>query len=221
MGYQIDLKVIFDNMDEFVLAIGMTLVVSAVSLLVALVLGLIVAFMRISKVRPLSMIAQGYTNFFQGAPLYVLIFWVYYGVAMILNVNFKPFTAGVIALSTQYGAFLAEIYRSGIEAIGRGQREAAVAMGLTTPQTYRYIILPQAIRIVLPSLGNMWISIIKDSSLLSVIGVMEIMRTAYFNANDYFRPFEFYTVAAILYIALTFTFHFGNQALERRLRIGR
>lgn len=220
MGYDFDFKVILDNMDEFVLAIRMTLSVAGVALLVALAVGLIVALMRISKSPLLTLPAQGYINFFRGAPLYVLIFWIYYGVATAIGVNFKPFTAGVIALSAQYGAFLAEVYRSGIEAIDRGQREAALAVGITTPQAYRYIILPQAIRIILPSLGNMWISMIKDSSLLSVIGVMEIMRTAYLNSNDYFRPFEFYTVAALLYVALTFVFFYGNQALERRLRIG-
>jgi len=220
MGYELDMKVIWDNMDEFVLAVRMTLVLSAVAMLVALVLGLIVALLRVSKFRFLNTPARAYINFFQGAPQYVLIFWVYYGLAMLLDVNFRPFTAGVVSLSTQYGGFLAEIYRSGIEAIGRGQTEAAVAMGLTTVQSYRYIILPQAIRIVLPSIGNMWIAMIKDSSLISVIGVMEIMRTAYLNSNDYFRPFEFYSLAAVLYIALTFIFFYGNQALERRLQVG-
>jgi His/Glu/Gln/Arg/opine family amino acid ABC transporter permease subunit len=219
MGYQFDLKIIADNIDEFVLAIVMALAVAAVSMVVSLVLGLIVALIRISRYSALSAAARGYINFFQGAPLYVLIFWVYYGIAMLLGLNFRPFTAGVIALSAQYGAFLAEIYRSGIEAIGRGQREAAVSMGLTTAQSYRYVILPQAVRVVLPSIGNMWIAMIKDSSLLSVIGVMEIMRTAYLNSNDYFRPFEFYTLAALIYIALTFLFFYSNQLVERRLKI--
>jgi His/Glu/Gln/Arg/opine family amino acid ABC transporter permease subunit len=220
VGYDFDLKVIVDNLDEFVAAVGMTLLVAAVSMVAALVVGLVVAFMRISRFSIFRAAAQGYINFFQGAPLYVLIFWVYYGVAMLVGVNFQPFTAGAIALTTQYGAYMAEIYRSGIQAIERGQREAAVSMGLTTTQTYRHIILPQALRIVLPSLGNMWIAMIKDSSLLSIIGVMEIMRTAYLNSNDYFRPFEFYTLAALLYIALTFLFFYSNQALERKLKIG-
>jgi His/Glu/Gln/Arg/opine family amino acid ABC transporter permease subunit len=220
MSFEFNFRVIWDNLDEFGLAVRMTLVLSAVAMLVALVLGLIVALLRISKSRVLSALARAYVNFFQGAPQYILVFWVYYGLAMLLGVNFKPFTAGVISLSTQNGGFLAEVYRSGIEAIGRGQREAAIAMGLTTAQSYRYIILPQAIRIILPALGNVWIAMIKDSSLISVIGVMEIMRTAYMNSNDYFRPFEFYSLAAVLYIALTFIFFYGNQALERRLSIG-
>ncbi len=220
MGYDFDFKIIADNMDEFVLAIAMALLISAVSMVVALVVGLVVALMRISSNPILRTPAQAYINFFQGAPLFVLIFWVYYGIAMMAGVNFQPFTAGVIALSTQYGAFLAEIYRSGIEAIGRGQQEAATSMGLTKIQTYQHIILPQAVRVVLPSLGNMWIAMVKDSSLLSIIGVMEIMRTAYMNSNDYFRPFEFYTLAALIYICLTFVFFYGNQLIERRLKIG-
>jgi ABC-type amino acid transport system permease subunit len=137
-----------------------------------------------------------------------------------LGIKFAPFVAGVVSLSMQYAASIAEIYRAGIEAIGRGQTESAASVGLTKVQCYRYIVLPQAIRIVLPPLGNSWISMMKDSSLVSVIGVMEIMLTANLKANDYFRPFEFFTFAAVLYIALTFLFSFGNQMLERKLRIG-
>jgi His/Glu/Gln/Arg/opine family amino acid ABC transporter permease subunit len=219
MGYRFDFRVVFNNAGEFLLAVRVTLSVAALGMLVALVLGLIVALMRISKLRILNTPAQTYINFFQGTPLYVLIFWVYYGLAMLFNINFQPFTAGVICLGTQYGAFLAEIYRSGIQAIDRGQREAAAAVGLTTPQSYRHVILPQALRIVLPSLGNMWIAMIKDTSLLWVIGVVEIMRTAYMNSNDYFKPFEFYSTAAFLYIALTFIFFYANQLVERKLKV--
>ncbi len=218
MGYRIDLKVVVDSLGAFAAGVRMTLEVAALSMLVALIVGLIVALMRISRSRLLSTPAQAFINVFQGAPLFVLIFWVYYGLSIMLGISFQPFTAGVIALSAQYGAYLAEIYRSGIQAIDRGQREAATAVGLKTAQAYRYIILPQAIRIVLPSLGNNWIAMIKDSSLLWVIGVMEIMRTARMKANDYLKPFEFYTVAAILYIALTFIFFYAFQFIERRLK---
>lgn len=219
MGYRFSFKVITDNLDEFIPAIGLTLLVSLVAMLVALVLGLIVALMRLSRSRVLNTPARAYITFFTGTPIYVLIFWVYYGLAMMINVNFSPFVAGAISLSTQYGGYMAEVYRSGIEAIGRGQREAAAAMGLTAAQSFRYIVFPQAIRIVLPSIGNNWIAMVKDSSLLNVIGVMEIMRTAYINSNDYFRPFEFYTLAAVIYIALTFVFSFGNRQMERWLKI--
>ncbi len=219
MGYRIDLKVVVDSLGAFAAGVRMTLLVAGVSMLVALILGLIVALMRISRSRILSAPAQAFINIFQGAPLFVLIFWVYYGLSIMVGISFKPFTAGVIALSAQYAAYLAEIYRSGIQAIDRGQREAATAMGLKTAQAYRYIILPQAIRIVLPSLGNNWIGMIKDSSLLWVIGVMEIMRTARMKSNDYLKPFEFYSFAAILYIALTFIFFYGFQFLERKLKV--
>jgi His/Glu/Gln/Arg/opine family amino acid ABC transporter permease subunit len=218
MNYDFDFKVIVDNLDEYVLAIRTTLLVAAVAMVVALVLGLVVALLRMSKSRLVNAPAQAYINFFQGAPMYVLVFWVYYGLASLLGINFKPFVAGVLALSAQYGAYMAEIYRSGIQAIDRGQREAAAAVGLTTGQGFRYIILPQAVRIVMPSLGNNWIAMVKDSALLSVIGVMEIMRTSYMNSNDYFKPFEFYTFAAVIYITLTFIFFYANQVIERRLK---
>jgi His/Glu/Gln/Arg/opine family amino acid ABC transporter permease subunit len=219
MGYRFDFRVIFSNAGEFLLAVRMTLSVAALGMVVALVLGLIVALMRMSKLRLLNTPAQAYINFFQGTPLYVLVFWVYYGLAMLLNLNLQPFTAGVICLGMQYGAFLAEIYRSGIQAVDRGQREAAAAVGLTIPQSYRHVILPQALRIVLPSIGNSWIGMIKDSSVLWVIGLMEIMRTAYMNSNDYFKPFEFYTTAAVLYIVLTFIFFYANHWIERKLKV--
>ena len=219
MGYDIDLEVVRRNIGDFVLAIEMTLAISAVAMVLSLVAGLLVALLRVSKTQFLRAPAQAYINFFRGAPQYILIFWVYYGLAMLFKVNFSPFTAGVISLSLQYGASLAEVYRSGIEAVGKGQREAAMATGLTPMQATRYIVLPQAIRIVLPALGNSWISMVKDSSLVSAIGVMDIMLVASLRANDYFRPFEFLTLAALLYIGLTFIFFYVNQSLENRLRM--
>jgi His/Glu/Gln/Arg/opine family amino acid ABC transporter permease subunit len=219
MGYELDLRVVWTNMDEFALAVQMTLLLSAAAMLLALVMGLVISLLRVSKLRLLQAPARAYINFFRGAPQYVLIFWVYYGLAMILGVRFAPFTAGVLSLSMQYSASLAEIYRAGIEAVGKGQTESAASVGMTKAQITRYVVLPQAIRIILPALGNSWISMVKDSSLVSVIGVMEIMLVANLNANDYFRPFEFFTLAAVLYIAMTFVFFYGNQALERKLRI--
>lgn len=219
MDYRIDLRVVWNNLPEFFPAIMMTLFLGTGAMFFGLIVGLVIALMRMSKYRALSAPASAYINFFRGAPQYVLIFWVYYGLAVLFGLNFAPITAGLISLSAQYGAYLAEVYRSGIEAIGRGQREAALSMGLGTWQSYRYIILPQAIRIVLPPIGNNWIGAIKDSSLISVIGVMEVMRVSYINSNDYFRPFEFYILAALIYIVLAFTLSRINNAVEAKLRI--
>jgi His/Glu/Gln/Arg/opine family amino acid ABC transporter permease subunit len=219
MGYRMDWSVVWSSLGVFVSAVRMTLTVAVVSMIVALVVGLIIALLRMSKSRLLNTPAQLFINFFRGTPLFVLIFWVYYGLSILLGISFTPFTAGVIALSAQYSAYMAEVYRSGIQAIDRGQREAATAVGLTATQSFRYIVLPQAIRVVMPSLANNWTAMVKDTSLLWVIGVMEIMRTAYMKSNDYFRPFEFYTTAAILYIGLTFIFYYATQFIERRLKI--
>ncbi|MFC2046040.1 amino acid ABC transporter permease [Chloroflexota bacterium] len=118
-------------------------------------------------------------------------------------------------LPQQYGGYLAEIFRSGIEAIGKGQTEAAMSMGLTTAQSYRYVVLPQAIRIVIPPVGNMWVGALKDSSLVSYLGVMELMRTTMLHANLSWRPFEFYTITALIYVLLAWLSAQGISRLER------
>jgi ABC-type amino acid transport system permease subunit len=169
----------------------------------------------------LSWLAGAYIQFFRGIPQYVFLIWLYYGVAMLTGINFAPIQAGIIALTLQYGGYLAEIFRAGIEAIGKGQTESALSVGLSRAQTYRYIILPQAFRIILPPTANMFIGMLKDSSLVSIIGVMELMRTTTVKSNLYFRPFEFFTTAALIYIALTFVFSTLVNRLEWRLKYSR
>jgi ABC-type amino acid transport system permease subunit len=148
----------------------------------------------------------------------VFLLWLYYGLALLFQINFQPITAGVIALSVQYGAYLSEIFRSGIQAIHKGQVEAGLSVGLSRLSIYRRIVLPQAYRIVLPPTVNMWISMLKDTALVSVIGVTELMRTTEIQSNFYFRPFEFYTAAALIYVVMTLVFARLALVLERRLR---
>ena len=146
-------------------------------------------------------------------PQFVFLLWLYYGIAILLGINFRPITAGVIALSVQYAAYLSEIYRAGIQAIHKGQMEAGLSVGLSKPRIYQRIILPQAFRIVLPPTVNMWIGMLKDTSLVSVIGVQELMRTTDLQSNFYFRPFEFYFVATGLYLAMALGFRAGLSAI--------
>jgi His/Glu/Gln/Arg/opine family amino acid ABC transporter permease subunit len=186
---------------------------------VALVLGLVVAFVRISPIKPLSWLANLYVQFFRGIPQFVFLLWLYYGISILLGINFQPITAGVIALSIQHGAYLSEIFRAGIQAIHKGQMEAGLSVGLSKPRIYQRIILPQAFRIVLPPVVNTWIGMLKDTSLVSVIGVHELMRTTELQSSYYFRPFEFYTAAALLYVAMTFVFSRLAGLIEARLRI--
>ena len=204
--------------DVLLLSLRYTLLLAVLALFFGCLIGLFVALLRISKIPVLSVLAGFYINFFRGIPQMVYLVWLYFGIAMATGIDFEPFVAAAMCLSTQYGGYLAEIFRSGIEAIGKGQREAAVAMGLTTAQNYRYIILPQAIRIVLPPIGNMWVGAIKDSSLVSYLGVMELMRTAMLQANITWRPFEFYTTTALIYVFLVWLSSRGVSALESRLK---
>ena len=176
------------------------------------------AFARISHLRPLSWLANLYVQFFRGIPQFVFLLWLYYGLSILLGINFKPITAGVIALSVQHGAYLSEIYRAGIQAIHKGQMEAGLSVGLSRPRIYQRIILPQAFRIIFPPVVNTWIGMLKDTALVSVIGVQELMRTTELQSNYYFRPFEFYTTAALLYVALTFIFSRLASLIEARLR---
>ena len=218
MRYHPDLSVVTARLPIIMMGLKLTLYVAAMAMAVALVLGLLVAFARISPVRPLSWLANLYVQFFRGIPQFVFLLWLYYGLSILLGINFTPITAGVIALSVQHGAYLSEIYRAGIQAIHKGQMEAGLSVGLSRPRIYQRMILPQAFRIVFPPVVNTWIGMLKDTALVSVIGVQELMRTTELQSNYYFRPFEFYTTAALLYVALTFIFSRLASLIEARLR---
>ena len=196
--------------------LGITLYVSVISMALALVLGLIIALIRMSKHRPVSLVAQIYINTFRAIPLFVFLIWLYYGLPIVIGFNFAPITAGVLCLTIQYSSWMAEIYRSGISAIGKGQREAAHSLGLTGYQTFTDVIFPQAIRIIIPPTGNMFVGMLKDSSLVGIIGVFELVRQAQLAVSQTFRPFEFYTAIAAIYILLTILLSQGVNLLERR-----
>ncbi len=194
----------------------MTLYITAVAMAIALVLGLAIALLRMARFRPISLFAQLYVNTFRAIPLFVFIIWLYYGLPIVIGINFTPITAGVICLSLQYAGWLAEIYRAGIGAIGKGQREAALSLGLTPVRTFVDVIFPQTLRIILPPIGNNFVGMLKDSSLVSIIGVFELVRQANLAVSLTFRPFEFYTVVALIYIVLTQVLSHGVAVLERR-----
>lgn len=219
MGYEFHFEVVLQQWQWIARGLGMTLYISTVSMVLALVLGLVIALCSLSSLAPLRALAHVYVQVFRGIPLLVFVIWMYYGVSMAAGVNFRPVTAGILCFTLQYGSWLSEIYRSGIQAVGRGQREAAASLGLTETQALTSVVLPQAIRIVLPGIANMFVGLIKDSSLVSVIGVFDLMRQAQLAASLTFRPFEFYTVTAAVYIALTFLVARGLVVLERRTHI--
>ncbi len=218
-GLDLEWDVVIERRDLIIAGIQYTIYIAVLAMSLALVLGLVIALLRLSRVKPVSLLAAAYINVFRAIPLLVFIIYVYYGVSIAIGVNFEPITAGVLALTLQYSAWLAEIFRSGIQAVPKGQAEAALSVGMGRVRTFCSIVLPQAIRIVIPPTGNMFVGMVKDSSLVSVIGVFELLRTTQLLVNQTFRPFEFYTAAVLAYLALTVLVATGVKWLERRYAI--
>jgi ABC-type amino acid transport system permease subunit len=172
-----------------------------------------------SKKPPFSWLAYVYTDFFRTTPPLVQLIWIFYVMPIVLHVSLSPVTSGVVALSLNAGAFLSEIFRAGLQSIERGQRDASMVLGLSSIQTFRHVVFPQAIRRVLPAAGNVFISLIKDSSLLSVIAVPELTYQSQIFVTNTFRPLELYTALAVLYFCLTYPLSLATSALERRYRL--
>ena len=219
MQYQPDIGVVIKQLPLILRGLELTLYVAVLAMALALVIGLIIALMRISPFIALRLFANGFIQFFRGIPQFVFLLWLYYGIALLFGINFQPITAGVIALSIQYGAYLSEIFRSGIQSVHKGQIEAGLSVGMSRFRIYQRIVLPQAFRVVLPPTVNMWISVLKDTALVSVIGVNELMRVTQIQSNYTFRPFEFYTTAALIYVALTLFFARIATMIETRVKI--
>jgi len=194
----------------------LTLKIALVSMAFAMVLGLIVALLRMSPIWPIRSLASLYISIFRAIPPLVFILWMYYGVTLVTGVNIEAFTSGVICLSLQYAAWLAEIYRSGLQAIDKGQGEAAMSTGLSRTRAFTRVIWPQAWRIIIPPIANNLVGIIKDSSLVGVIGLNELMRQSQIATSLTFRPFELYTAAMVIYIVLTLAIARMASFLEQR-----
>jgi|TARA_B100001105_G_scaffold246145_1_gene229569 His/Glu/Gln/Arg/opine family amino acid ABC transporter permease subunit len=195
-----------------------TIYISAISMIFALIIGLFISILRLSKIYILVLISRTYIEFFRGIPLFVFIIWLYYGLAMVSGINFDPITAGIICLSMQHGGYLAEIYRAGIQAVAKGQWEASFSLGFSIINTFIRIIFPQAVKIIIPPTANMFIGMLKDSALVSIIGVNELMRQSQIATSLTFRPFEFYTVTALIYIILTLGLSQMARFLELRMK---
>ncbi len=204
--------------------ISVTIYTTLVGFFIAMVFGLLAGLGRISKNVFISNIATAYVEFIRGVPTLVLIFTVAFVIVpelskyMGVENSVAPNTRAIIALSVIYGAFLAEIFRAGIESIPRGQMEAARSLGMNYGQSMRYIILPQAIRNISPALGNDFIAMLKDSSLVSVLAVRDLTQQARLYAGSSFRFRETYLVLTFLYLAMTLTLSLLLRWYEQRIR---
>ncbi len=194
-----------------------TIAVSSVSIVLAMMLGLLVALPGFSERRALRWFNRGYVEIVRAVPLLVLLLWVYYGLPVVFGWSIDIFWAGVLALALSDSAFQAEIFRGGIQSIERGQHEASHALGLNTYQRMRFIILPQAIRRILPPLGNQLVYMLKMSSLVSVIGLSDLTRRANELSVSEYRPLEIYTVLVLEYLVLILLVSAGVRKMERKL----
>ena len=196
-----------------------TVQISFFSMLLALVLGLVTAIGRLSRLWPVRVCAGIYLEVVRGTPLLVQLFIVYYGLPS-LGVRLEPFMAGFLTLGVHYGAYLSEVYRAGILSVDRGQWEAATSIGMGRTMVMREIILPQAIRTILPPIGNYFISMLKDSALVATISVTELLRSGQLRVAITFRAMDIYLMVALIYLVISYALSLLIRALERRATRG-
>ena len=181
--------------------IAITFEVTFASIALSLVVGLITGLGRISHNRIINLIASTYVEVVRGIPLLVQLFYIYYALGQFVRV--PDMMAAIIAMSFCYGAYMGEVFRAGIESIDRGQREASFSLGFNSTQTMFYVILPQALRTILPPVGNEFIALLKDTSLVSILAVSDLLRRGREFASESFMYFETYTMVAIIYLIIT------------------
>jgi polar amino acid transport system permease protein len=180
-----------------------TVTVSLLAFVLACVLGLVLGFMRLARLLPVRMVAAAYIQFIRGTPLLLQLFFLYY-VLPYAGIVMSPFMSGVLGLTLNYAAYMAEVFRSGIQAIAKGQSEAGFALGMSRGLLMRRIIMPQAMRIIIPSLGNFFVSIFKDSALVSVLTLRDLMFSGQLLASSTFKHFEIFTMVAVIYFLISY-----------------
>lgn len=212
-------KVMTDALPYLLQGLYMTLLISILSIIFSLIIGLIACFMRMSKYVILRYPAAIYVNLIRGTPILIQILFIYFGAPTALDIHLSAFTAGLIAISFNIGAYNTEIFRGGIESIGKGQMEAGRSLGFSYAQTMALIILPQAVRRMIPSFVNQLTHAIKDTSMLSVIGIAELTMVGQSIYAMNFRSFEILTMVGLFYFITIYTVSLISTKMERRFVI--
>jgi len=214
MSFNFDLVV--NSFPLLLLGAGVTIKITAMSVAVGVIIGLFVGIARICRIKPLEWLAAVYVDFFRGTPLLVQIFLVYFALPVITGQRIDPYIAAIGACGINSGAYVAEIFRAGIQSIDNGQMEAGRSLGMTWVQTMRYIIVPQAFKRVIPPLGNEFIALLKDSSLVSVIGFEELTRRGQLIIAKTYGSLEIWISVAVVYLVMTLTISRFVSYLEKR-----
>ena len=206
------------NLKFLLSGMGLTIYISIISIFISMILGFVVAIPSLAKNKFLTYINIGYVEIVRAIPLLVLILWIYYGLPIVTGLSFSPFLSGIIALSISESAFQAEIFRAGINSIKKSQWEAGSSLGLNFIKRLRLVILPQAIKNILPALGNQFVYVLKMSSLVSIIGIADLTRKANELVVTTYRPLEIYTFLIFEYLVLILIVSYFVRRLERKLK---
>lgn len=217
MPYEFRWDVIPQNLDFLLSGLQQTLWICAITLVASVFGGLLIATMDLSRHRALRWIGMGVGEIIRNTPILVQILWVYYVLPMVFGISMDALPAAIIALSVYSSAFLAEAFRAGIQAVPRGQIESAHVLGLSRWDSFRRIVLPQAVRLTLPAIASNFVQLIKYSSLASTISVSEITRRGMELSATAFRPLEIFTFIAVVYFLICWPLSMGIRLWERRL----
>jgi len=210
----INFSILSEHLDRYLIGLGGTLAASLISLVASFILGAIIAVFRITPIKPLQWLGTIYVEFIRNIPLMLIAFFTLVGLPLVIGTVLIPFVAGLTALTVYTSAFIAEVIRAGIQAIPKGQMEAARSSGLTYTQAMWHIILPQAVKLVIPPLGNQFLNLVKNSSIFTVLSATDIMYQADLINSDTFDTFSTYIFAAMFYLVLTIPLSFGIRYLE-------
>jgi His/Glu/Gln/Arg/opine family amino acid ABC transporter permease subunit len=219
VAYTFDWTLVLEHKRAFLLGAWLDVWVTVISFVLACVLGMAVALLRVSALRVFRWPAFAYVQLVRGVPLLVFLYWVYFGVAVVLGVAFTGVQAAIIALTMTGSAYTAETFRGAIGGVDPGQAEAATALGFARRSTFRHVVFPQAIRIALPPLGNTFVGLLKGATLISIIGVADMVFVAQDINLKFFTPFEPFTAVGIILIVLVAIFSLVLTGIERALRL--
>ena len=214
-----DISYFFGVFPQIIPYLPTTLFIAVISILIALVVGVLIALVRVRKIAVVEPLLALYISLFRGMPTVVLLFIIYYGSPQLFPrlTEMSAMTAAVLCFSLKYSAYLAEIFRAGLESVDNGQHEAGLAMGLSLTKIYRYIILPQAFVNALPGTGNMFISLLKDSSVAFFVGVPELLATGKLLTVESYKFFETYLAVGIIYWLVVVFYSWLQKIAERKL----
>ena len=208
----------YSNLQFLLSGLSITVSISIISIFFSLLLGFFISLLSLNNLKIFKWINLIYIEIFRSIPLLVLLLWVYYGLPVLFGISFGPFVAGIISLALSDSAFEAEIFRAGLQSVSKGQKDAAKSIGLNKYQEMRHVILPQALRIILPAIGNQFVYVLKMSSLVSILGLADLTRKANELVVSVYRPLEIYTFLVLEYLILILIISYFVRLLEKKLK---